>query len=82
MLVVRIIIDVFVGHLGGAVGSENKEILPKEIMFKLRTERWVGSWRWEWGGRREVLERENIMFKNLKAKKCNFGEKKQVIQYG
>jgi len=39
MLVVRIIIDVFVGHLGGAVGSENKDILPKEIMFKLRTER-------------------------------------------
>lgn len=84
MLVVRIILDVFVGRLGGAVNSvwENKEILPKEIMFKLRTEKWVGSWKWEWGGKREVLEKQNIMLKNLKAKICHFGGKKQVIQYG
>lgn len=39
MLVVRIIIDVFVEVLGeGKLAQflENKEILPKEIMFKLR----------------------------------------------
>lgn len=39
-LVVRIITDVFMGHLKGVNQIwEYKEILPKDIMFKLKTER-------------------------------------------
>lgn len=31
----------------------------------------------------EVLEKQNILFKHLKAKICvTFGEKRQLIQYG